>query len=237
MELQENSTFREKKYHVHILNSSKTPRKQSIFYITNIFRIFIKSHFWAKTLINRFFKDRNSKQNDKSRFVASLAFLLIFVFSSTTAYAASKLTAESSKSQQISSGRFLLAPVSVSAAANPQSSLTLLMSAKNDYFYLKNFGTYSIRYFTMTQTLASTTIRYCVNQNFRGGSYTRCNDNSNALVVGSSLALGRQLFSTPLGIGTSYHFSAVSTISGNNIISVSISQNDLLTPGGTIYNS
>jgi len=169
--------------------------------------------------------------------VITVTCIIALLFGANSAHAASKLTAESSKSQQISSGRFLLAPVSVSAAANPQSSLTLLMSAKNDYFYLKNFGTYSIRYFTMTQTLASTTIRYCVNQNFRGGSYTRCNDNSNALLVGSSLALGRQLFSTPLGVGTSYHFSAVSTISGSNIISVSISQNDLLTPGGKIYNS
>ena len=89
----------------------------------------------------------------------------------------------------------------------------------------------------MTQTLANTLIRYCVNQNFKGGSYTKCNDNSNAISVGNTLNLGRVLFATPLALGGSYHFSAVSTNSGNDVVSISISQNDLLNPTGTVINS
>ena len=159
------------------------------------------------------------------------------MFLEVSAFAASKLTAISTGGTQISSGKFLLAPVSTSGAANPQSALTLNMSAKNDYFYLKNFGNFTMRYFSMSQTLASTTIRYCINQNFKGGSYTKCADNSNAITVGTALNLGRLQFSTPLIPSGSYHFSVVSTNAGSDVISVSVSQNDLLSPGGTVYNS
>ena len=89
----------------------------------------------------------------------------------------------------------------------------------------------------MTQTLASTAIKYCVNQSFKGGSYTKCNDNSNAITVGNTLNLGRNLLTTSLATGASYQFSAVSSNSGNDVISVSISQNDLLIPGGSVINS
>lgn len=154
-----------------------------------------------------------------------------------SAAAASKLTAISSSGTQVSSGKFLLAPVSTSGAANPQSALTLIMSAKNDYFYLKNFGNYTLSYFSMTQTLASTTIRYCVNQNFKGGSYTKCADNSNPFTVGNTLNLGRIQFSTPLISGSSYQFSAVSSSNNSNVISVSVTRNDLLNPSGAVFNS
>ena len=154
-----------------------------------------------------------------------------------SAMGASKLTAIANSTLQTSSGKYLLAPVSTFGASNPQSALTLTMSAKNDYFYLKNFGNFTLRYFSMSQTLASTTIRYCINQNFKGGSYTKCADNSNAITVGTALNLGRLQFNTPLTPSGSYHFSAVSTNTGNDVISVSVSLNDLLSPGGTVYNS
>lgn len=228
MKLQENIALTHANYHIGVgdcsqLNSTRSHIIQS------------KKPIRSRTINNR--SCLNMNRLTPFKWITGLTCLLFLIFGTNSAIAASKLIAESSKSHQITTGKFLLAPVSVPTGANPQSSLTLLMTAKNDYFYLKNFGNYSIRYFTMTQTLAATTIRYCVNQNFRGGSYTRCADNSNAITVGNTLTLGRIQFSTPLGVGGSYHFSAVSNNSGNNAISVSISQNDLLTPNGTIYNS
>jgi hypothetical protein len=154
-----------------------------------------------------------------------------------SAYGVSRLTSVSSSTLQATSGKFLLAPVSTTGAANPQSALTLNMSAKNDYFYLKNFGNYTLSYFSMTQTLASTTIRYCVNQNFKGGSYTKCADNSNPFTVGNTMNLGRIQFNTPLTPGAAFHFSVVSTNNGTNVISVTTKQNDLLNPNGTVFNS
>lgn len=179
------------------------------------------------------------RQIGLKRLIFHIAVILwsISWLNTVSANGASILTAVADSTLHASSGKYLLAPVSASGASNPQNALTLTMSAKNDYFYLKNFGNFTMRYFSMTQTLASTTIRYCVNQNFKGGSYTKCADNSNAISVGSSLNLGRKQFNTPLTSGTSYHFSAVSTNSGSNVISVSVSQNDLLNPGGTILNS
>jgi hypothetical protein len=196
-----------------------------------------KSYLW---LILRTFKINKTRRS--LNLVTKLLLLSILLLSFAglplnSAAAASKLTAVSSNGLQVSSGKFLLAPVSTSGAANPQSALSLIMSAKNDYFYLKNFGNYSLSYFSMTQTLASTTIRYCVNQNFKGGSYTKCADNSNPFTVGNTLNLGRLQFNTALSPGSSFHFSAVSTNSGSNVISVSISRNDLLNPKGTIFNS
>jgi hypothetical protein len=167
----------------------------------------------------------------------SILLLSIAVLPLNSAAAASKLTAISTGGTQITSGKFLLAPVSTSGAANPQSALTLNMSAKNDYFYLKNFGNYTLSYFSMTQTLASTTIRYCVNQNFKGGSYTKCADNSNPFTVGNTMNLGRIQFNTPLTPGAAFHFSVVSTNNGTNVISVTTKQNDLLNPNGTVFNS
>ena len=179
------------------------------------------------------------RQIGLKRLIFHIAVILwsISWLNTVSANGASILTAVADSTLHASSGKYLLAPVSASGASNPQNALTLTMSAKNDYFYLKNFGNFTMRYFSMTQTLASTTIRYCVNQNFKGGSYTKCADNSNAISIGNSLNLGRIQFNSPLMSGTSYHFSAVSTNSGSNVISVSVSQNDLLNPGGTILNS
>jgi hypothetical protein len=197
-----------------------------------------KSYLPSILRLFKFDKTRRTlKPVTKLLIFALLIQICLGMLNPTSASGASKLTAISSGGTQVTSGKFLLAPVSTSGAANPQSALTLIMSAKNDYFYLKNFGNYTLRYFSMTQTLASTTIRYCVNQNFKGGSYTKCADNSNPFTVGNTLNLGRIQFNTPLTASNSYQFSAVSTISGNNTISVSISRNDLLNPSGTVFNS
>ena len=191
--------------------------------------------------ILRLFKFDKTRRPLDSVAKLMIYFLLVLIvsglFRPVSASGANKLTAISTGGIQVSSGKFLLAPVSTSGAANPQNALILNMSAKNDYFYLKNFGNYTLNYFSMTQTLASTTIRYCVNQNFKGGSYTKCADNSNAFTVGNTLNLGRIQINTPLTPGAAFHFSAVSTNSGSNVISVSISRNDLLNPNGTIFNS
>ena len=196
-----------------------------------------KLYLWLMLRVLKINKTRCSLSLVTKSLLLSILLLSIAVLPLNSAAAASKLTAISSSGTQVSSGKFLLAPVSTSGAANPQSALTLIMSAKNDYFYLKNFGNYTLSYFSMTQTLASTTIRYCVNQNFKGGSYTKCADNSNPFTVGNTLNLGRNQFNTALTAGNSYQFSVVSTISGNNTISVSISRNDLLNPNGAVFNS
>ena len=195
-----------------------------------------KLYLWLMLRVLKINKTRCSLSLVTKSLLLSILLLSIAVLPLNSA-AASKLTAISTGGTQITSGKFLLAPVSTSGAANPQSALTLNMSAKNDYFYLKNFGNYTLSYFSMTQTLASTTIRYCVNQNFKGGSYTKCADNSNPFTVGNTLNLGRIQFNTALTAGNSYQFSVVSTISGNNTISVSISRNDLLNPNGAVFNS
>ena len=178
-------------------------------------------------------------KSNKTRTRLVIATSVIFLTShlSIAANSATPLRAVSRATVSVTSGKFLLAPVSAAGSSNPLSALTLTMTAKNDYFYLKNFGDFTIKYFSMTQTLASTAIKYCVNQTFKGGSYTKCNDNSNAITVGNTLNLGRILFSTSLASGASYQFSAVSSNSGSNVISVSISQNDLLIPGGSVINS
>ena len=197
-----------------------------------------KSYLYLILKLFKFDKTRRTLEPVTKLLIFTLLIQLSFgILNPSSASGASKLTSISTGGTQITSGKFLLAPVSTSGAANPQSALTLIMSAKNDYFYLKNFGNYTLSYFSMTQTLASTTIRYCVNQNFKGGSYTKCADNSNPFTVGNALNLGRLQFNTALSPGSSLHFSAVSTNSGSNVISVSISRNDLLNPNGTIFNS
>ena len=197
-----------------------------------------KSYLPSILRLFKFDKTRRTLKPVTKLLIFALLIQLSFgILNPSSASGASKLTSISTGGTQITSGKFLLAPVSTSGAANPQSALTLIMSAKNDYFYLKNFGNYTLSYFSMTQTLASTTIRYCVNQNFKGGSYTKCADNSNPFTVGNALNLGRLQFNTALSPGSSFHFSAVSTNSGSNVISVSISRNDLLNPNGTIFNS
>ena len=197
-----------------------------------------KSYLPSILRLFKFDKTRRTLKPVTKLLIFALLIQISFgILNPSSASGASKLTSISTGGTQITSGKFLLAPVSTSGAANPQSALTLNMSAKNDYFYLKNFGNYTLSYFSMTQTLASTTIRYCVNQNFKGGSYTKCADNSNPFTVGNTLNLGRIQFNTPLTPGAAFHFSAVSTNSGSNVISVSISRNDLLNPNGTIFNS
>ena len=136
------------------------------------------------------------------------------------------LGARSSQNQVFSTGKIQLTAVSSANDLNSGTSLALNMPSKRDFFFLKNFGTETLNGFTISQTLASSTLRYCVNQLFKSGSTIICADNTNAFIVGNGLNLGHIHYSYPLVAGNSYQFSSTATTNGSNIISVSVSSND-----------
>lgn len=172
----------------------------------------------------------------KTRLVIKMISVILLIVMPGNANASISMHSRAESTFTLNSGKFLLAPVTTSSSANPLIGLTLNMSKKDDYFFVKNFGTLPIAYLNMTQSLNTSTIRYCVNQLFQSGSYIKCADGSNAILVGSGTQLGRHLLMQPLVAGASYQFSALSTSSGSNLISISVSQNDLLFPNGTVFN-
>ena len=172
-----------------------------------------------------------SRTRSGGKTVATLSRLVmvsLVVFSSIIAMSTSQasLGAKSNENQGFSTGSLQLAAVSTPLSANPGSSLTLAMPSKKDFFYIKNFGSKTLDGFTITQTLGSSTLRYCVNQSFKSGSTTQCSDNSSAVSVGNGINPGHKYFTVPLVVGNSYQFSATASGNGSNTISVTVSAID-----------
>ena len=149
-----------------------------------------------------------------------------FTFVSAISASQASLGAKSSQNQVFSTGKIQLTAVSAANDSNSGTSLTLNMPSKRDYFFLKNFGTETLDGFTISQTLASSTLRYCVNQLFKSGSSILCADNSSAISIGNGLNIGHLYFAIPLAVGNSYQFSSTATGNGTNTISVSVSAID-----------
>lgn len=173
---------------------------------------------------------KSKSRAKRSTFATHAMTVIITVIGLTfvTAISASQasLGAKSSQNQVFSTGKIQLTAVSAANDSNSGTSLTLNMPSKRDFFFLKNFGTETLNGFTITQTLASSTLRYCVNQLFKSGSTTQCADNSSAISVGNGINPGHKVFTTPLTSGNSYQFSSTATGNGSNTISVSVSAID-----------
>jgi hypothetical protein len=138
------------------------------------------------------------------------------------AAASASATASNSVTNTVSSGSFLLTAVQHSSDSNTGTGLALTMSGGQGFFYLKNFGTTSLKGFSLSQTRNSSTVRYCVGQEFKVGDATTCFDNTAAILVGSGTSIPGVIFATALSPGASYAFSSSFNGSAGNIVSVTV---------------
>jgi hypothetical protein len=149
-------------------------------------------------------------------------------------------TASNASTNTVSTGTIKLTAVPLSTSANSEASLTLSYTGNRATFSLKNFGTETLNQFDITQTNPASTLQYCVGQDFKSNSSTRCADNSTAFVItlggaheGNNGTSGVAItFSTPLPPGTSYTFCSSVSKSGPNTVSISVSSS-YITPSVT----
>ena len=157
-----------------------------------------------------------------------LGLVIMIVQGGVAAEAVTKAKATSSAQQSVTSATIKLTAIATSTGPNTGTSLALTVSNRQAFFYLKNFGTTTLNGFSLVQTRSTSTIRYCVGQEFRAGNPTTCADNSAAISLGSGTTLAGKTFATPLAPGAFYAFSSQFTSgSTNTISSVTVSHSNI----------
>jgi hypothetical protein len=113
--------------------------------------------------------------------------------------------------QRVESGTLRMGAVSVSSGLQTGTAL-IISTKKNDYFFIKNFGTLALNSFSITQT-NSETIYYCRGLAFQSSPprFTTCADGSNATVVGSANSISNIALASTLAPGQSHQF-AITTV-------------------------
>lgn len=144
---------------------------------------------------------------------------MMIVQGGVAAVAVAQARAVSAVQQSVGSATMKLTAIATSAGANTGTSLALSVTNRQAFFYLKNFGTTTLNGFNVTQTRSTSTLRYCVGQNFKPGDAVTCVDNTAAIVVGRGSPLNGITFSTPLAPGAFYAFSSQFTSGSTNTIS------------------
>ncbi len=145
------------------------------------------------------------------------------------AEAASRAKASSAVQQSATTATFKLTAVRNSTDANTGTALALTVMNRQGFFYLKNFGTTPLNGFSMTQSRSTSTVRYCIGQNFKPGDATTCLNNTAAIVVGRGSPLNGVTFTTPLAPGAFYAFSSAFTTGSSNTVNVSVSRANITT--------
>lgn len=151
--------------------------------------------------------------------------LVLYLFSPgqvMPASAATQAVATNPATQRVDSGTLKMSAVSVSSGLQTGTALTV-NTKKNDYFYIKNFGTVALRSFSLSQTLAET-IYYCRGLAFQSSppKYDKCADGSNAQVVGSTGTISNFALASPLAPGQSHQFAITTNLNIDNLISISV---------------
>ncbi len=154
--------------------------------------------------------------------LAALASLAILPVAPALAGAAAR--AANSVAQSFSTGTMRLAPLTNSTDPLAVAPGSINVQQKNDYFFIKNFGTTTLASFTLTQSGTPAQINYCRGQLFGSSpkSYTLCADGSTALSLGSAVSIHSPTFSPPLAVGEVLNLAAVKSSVQTNNISVSV---------------
>lgn len=134
--------------------------------------------------------------------------------------AAAQVASTRSVPGTVVSGTFLAAAVPLASSINPLGPINLTLTAHDDYFVIKNFGTESVWRLSVTQTLSSVTLRYCVGQGFKKGDPKHCADSSAPVTLGVGLSIPDVVLTSPIAAGAALNFSAASVGPGTDVLNV-----------------
>jgi hypothetical protein len=161
-----------------------------------------------------------------------LGMIVMILQGGVAAEAFSSASSTNSAPQSVTSGSFILTAVNTATSANTKQALALTISSRRGFFFLKNFGSTTLNGFSLTQTRSTSTVRYCIGQEFKAGDPRTCFDNSAAILVGTGTSLTGRTFLAPLAPGAFYAFSSQFTSGSTNTVSVSVSRSNI-TPTAT----
>ena len=138
------------------------------------------------------------------------------------ATAATQAVATNPATQRVDSGTLKMGAVSVSSGLQTGTAL-IISTKKNDYFFIKNFGTVPLSSFSLTQTNGET-VYYCRGLAFQSSppKYTTCADGSNATVVGSANTISDFALASTLAPGQSHQFAITTNLNIDNPVSISV---------------
>ena len=135
-------------------------------------------------------------------------------------YAASSQTSNSI-GQNISTGTLKAAAVRLASDIPTGSPLAIRPVGKRAYPFVKNFGTLPLKSFTLTQSVAGTSIYICETSKFVNNSITACESGEVPRLVGSTTTISNFVFRNPLPAGRSYWLAIDAP--NNDLTSISIS--------------
>lgn len=158
------------------------------------------------------------------KYVVGLA-LLLHLFSPGQVMQASasiQAIATNPATQRVESGTLKMGAVSVSSGLQTGTAL-IISTKKNDYFFVKNFGTLPLKSFSLTQTNGET-VYYCRGLAFQSSppKFNTCVDGSAATVVGSANTISNFSLATTLEPGTSHQFAITTDRNIDNPVSISV---------------
>jgi hypothetical protein len=124
--------------------------------------------------------------------------------------------------QRVESGTLKMGAVSASSGLQTGTALTI-STKKNDYFFIKNFGTLPLKSFSLTQTNGET-IYYCRGLAFQSSPprFNTCADGSAATVVGSANTISNFALASTLAPGQSHQFAITTNLNVDNPVSISV---------------
>ena len=124
--------------------------------------------------------------------------------------------------QRVESGTLKMGAVSVSSGLQTGTAL-IISTKKNDYFFIKNFGTLALNSFSLTQTNGET-IYYCRGLAFQSSPprFNTCADGSAATVVGSANTISNFALASTLAPGQSHQFAITTNLNVDNPVSISV---------------
>lgn len=136
------------------------------------------------------------------------------------ASAAIQAIATNPATQRVDSGTLKMGAVSVSSGLQTGTAL-IISTKKNDYFFIKNFGTVTLSSFSLTQANGET-IYYCRGLAFQSSppKYTTCADGSLAQVVGSANSISNFALASPLAPGQSHQFAITTVLNVDNPVNI-----------------
>jgi len=128
--------------------------------------------------------------------------------------------ATNSATQRVESGTLKMGAVSVSSGLQTGTAL-IISTKKNDYFFIKNFGTLALNSFSITQTNGET-IYYCRGLAFQSSppKFNFCADGSPATVVGSANSISNYALASTLAPGQSHQFAITTVINVDNPVNI-----------------
>lgn len=153
-----------------------------------------------------------------------LTVLGILLPSAVSGVGFSSAQAQNIQAMTVVSGKYVLTAVSSSNSLNTQSALSLNATRSGVIFFVKNFGTKSIRSFSIDQqAVGSVNLRYCESGFGTNPASEICIDGSTSIFVALRNGTFNVLLANNLGANNTIEFKQDSRRTTLNTVSVSVS--------------